>query len=295
MPPEPIADQMDVRRALLAGAERLTATSACAAAREAHLLLAHALGMSPVALRLADPKAVITAAAKVDYEGLIARRLNHEPIAYILGAREFWSLPFKVSPNVLIPRPDSETLVQAALTRARAERWAAPRVLDLGTGSGCLLLSVLSELPAAVGVGVDQSSAALAVAQENAQSLGLADRAAFIASDWDAGLGPERRFELILSNPPYIPTADIASLMPDVRDHEPVEALDGGADGLDPYRLLVRRLRRRLAPDGAALFEVGAGQSDDVAQLCQAEGLMVQLHHDLAGIARCLEISVSSD
>lgn len=249
---------------------------------DAELLMAHALGVERSALLL-DP-----ARYEVPnlYAPLVARRMAHEPIAYILGYRDFWTLRIEVGPGVLIPRPDSETLVEACIDFAQREDgagWPA-RVLDLGTGPGTLLLAALSEFPQATGLGVDGSEFALAYARDNAEALGMADRAAFQSGDWGAGVdGP---FDLILCNPPYI--ADSEQLMPDVADHEPAEALFAGADGLDDYRRIIPDLPRLLAPGGLAVLEIGATQHISVRQLAEAAGFVVACRQDLGGRDRAL-------
>lgn len=247
---------------------------------EARLLLAHALGLTQAQLLEAPEHA-----APEHFAALLARRAAHEPLAYILGAQEFWSLSFTVSPATLIPRADSETLIEAALA-ALPDRVSVARILDLGTGTGCLLLAALSEFHAAFGVGVDISPAAAALATANAAMLGLSRRAAFVVGDWAAALGG--RFDLILANPPYIPTSDIAGLMPDVRMHEPATALDGGADGLAAYRAILADLPRLLAPEGVAVLEIGIGQDVTAPALAVAAGVQPALRRDLAGIPRAL-------
>ncbi len=248
---------------------------------DAELLMAHALGVERQDVLL-DP-------ARFDvpelYAHLIARRMAHEPIAYIVGYRDFWTLRIAVGPGVLIPRPDSETLVEACLDLAR-ERGAdwPPRVLDLGTGPGTLLLAVLSEFPAATGLGVDMSEQALAYARDNAADLGMAGRTVFQSGDWGEGIdGP---FDLILCNPPYIGADE--PLMPDVADHEPAGALFAGADGLDDYRRIIPDLPRLLAPGGAAILEIGATQHSLVSDLAETAGFTVACRQDLAGRDRAL-------
>jgi release factor glutamine methyltransferase len=215
---------------------------------------------------------------------MLSRRLAREPLALILGQREFWSLNFAVSPDTLIPRPESETLIEAAL---EAFRGRPPRsVLDLGTGTGCLLLAALSEFWSAFGVGVDRSAAATAVACRNAVALGLTDRACFVCGSWADAL--HSRFDLVLCNPPYIPTSDISGLMPEVAQYEPRAALDGGPDGLAAYRHLLPALPHLLEPDGVAVLELGAGQACAAGALAREADLVVDFRNDLAGIARAM-------
>ncbi len=247
--------------------------------REARLLLADALGV-PVAALLRDPHGTADPAG---YDALLDRRAAHEPLAYIIGRREFWSLDFAVSPATLIPRPESETLIEAALA-AFAHRAPPGRILDLGTGTGCLLLAALHEFTSAFGVGVDREPEAASLATANAVALGLADRAAFLCGDWTAAL--DARFDLVLCNPPYIPTSHIEGLMPEVARHEPQRALDGGADGLAAYRRIVPCLPVLLQPDGVAVLELGIGQAQAVAALAAESGLTATTRPDLAGIAR---------
>lgn len=214
-----------------------------------------------------------------------ARRLGREPVARILGRREFWGLPFLLSPATLDPRPDSETLVETAL--GLLHDVAAPSLLDLGTGTGCLLLALLHERADARGLGVDLSAEAVTTARRNATALGLAERASFRQANWADGI--DERFDLIVSNPPYIPAADIAALELEVRAFDPRLALDGGADGLDGYRALGALLPRLLAPSGTAVVELGAGQADAVSGLFATAGIEVKaIVCDLAKVPRAL-------
>ena len=206
--------------------------------------------------------------------------MAHEPLALIVGQAEFWSLPFAVNRHTLLPRPDSETVVRAALDACPAPA----RVLDLGTGTGCLLLSVLHERPSAWGVGVDLSAGAAALAHANAATLGMDKRSAFLCGSWAAALGA--RFDLVVSNPPYIRSGDIAGLMPDVRLYEPARALDGGADGLDAYRAIIAALPGLLTADGTAVLEVGYDQAVAVATMAGGARIVA----DLAGIGRAVVI-----
>jgi release factor glutamine methyltransferase len=201
--------------------------------------------------------------------GFIARRVDREPVSRILGRREFWSLDFHLSPATLDPRPDSETLIDEALAGI-PDRKAPLSILDLGTGTGCLLLALLSELPNAAGAGIDRSEEAVATATANARRLGFGQRARFAVGDWGAGLS--ERFDLVVSNPPYIPEAEIETLAPEVVRFDPLAALAGGPDGLDAYRTIVAQLSNLLKSNGKVIFEVGAGQAADVARLLVTAG-----------------------
>ncbi len=268
----------DVASALRDAAQRLESVSDTPRL-DAELLMAHALGVERQALLL-DPARF---AVPAGFAALIERRIGHEPVAYILRYRDFWTIRLKVGPGALIPRPDSETLIEAALSWI-GDRDAPLRLLDLGTGPGTLLLALLSELPEAVGLGVDASQAALALASENARTLGMADRAVFCEGDWAAGVAGD--FDLILCNPPYI--ADSETLMPDVADHEPAGALFAGADGLDDYRRIIPDLPRILAPGGLAILEIGHTQHISVGELAEAAGFAVACRQDLGGRDRAL-------
>jgi len=252
---------------------------------DAELLMAHALDMSRSELLLRHMRDPVPAA----FSGLLKRRIGHEPIAYILGRQEFFGIDFRVGPAVLIPRADSEIMVETAL----ACRPDAASVLDCGTGSGALLLTVLAMLPQARGVGIDRSDAALAVAAGNAGRLGLGTRARMALADWDqpgwanALGGP---FDLILANPPYV-EAD-AELSPSVAAHEPAGALFAGIEGLDAYRVLLPQLPELLAPDGVALVEIGASQAGPVSEIAEAAGFSAVLHRDLGGRPRLLELRI---
>ena len=273
-----------VRATLRRGAAALEQAGIDDPRREARRLLAHALGVTPEAL-LRDPDGV---AAPALYDTLLARRAAREPLALITGHRAFWSLDLAVSGATLIPRPDSETLIEAALA-ALPDRARVRRVLDLGTGTGCLLLAALVEYPASFGIGIDRSAAASALARNNAAMLGMDARAAIVCGDWAASLtGP---FELILCNPPYIPTGDLPGLMPEVARFEPASALDGGADGLSAYRRILPDLPRLLARDGVAVVELGIGQEGVVTALAEAAGLAAHARADLAGTPRALVLS----
>ena len=263
---------------------------------DARILVGHALKLDHAALasqaerRLTDGEIDAIAA-------LAQRRLNGEPVARIVGTKEFWGLPLTLNADTLVPRPETETVVEAALAALGEARGRALRIADLDTGSGALLLALLSELPAAHGVGTDISVAALACARSNAAALGLAGRASFVACDHGAALGGAALgggFDLIVANPPYVASGDIAALAPEVRDFDPRAALDGGADGLAAYRAIANDARRLLAPGGLLVLELGAGQRDAVTSLTAAAGLTPgACRNDLSGVPRALAITVS--
>lgn len=263
---------------------------------DARLLASHVFGCD-IATMIGHPERTIDAEKAARFEKALQRRLFREPMAYITGEREFWSLPLRVTRDTLIPRPDSETLVEAALAWCARGR-LAPRILDLGTGSGCLLLSLLVELPEAHGVGVDISHRALLVARENAERVGVADRAAFVCGDWASALssayGLAGAYDLVLCNPPYISDDEWSGLAADVRDFEPRRALRGGSDGLAAYRAVLSGLPRLLARDGSAFLELGAAGDSVVADLAVGFGLQPHaIATDLSARARCLQLHVS--
>ena len=274
------------RRALAA---RFKSHAVNSAELDARMLVGAALGLDLTGL-ITAAKQLLTSDEANRLEDFSRRRLAGEPVARILGEREFWGLPLKLSPATLVPRPDTETLVELALEMLRAggELNRPMRIADLGTGSGAILLALLSELPAAHGFGTDISADALQTAAANAARAGLSGRATFIACDYATGLsGP---FDVIVSNPPYIRSADIAALAIEVRHHDPLAALDGGADGLDAYRALVPQAARLLAPGAALVVEAGQGQSGEIEGLMTAEGLAPASapKADLAGIPRAV-------
>lgn len=266
-------------------AGRLAAVGIAEGRLEARLLLAEAAGWTLETI-VAGRDTALDPGVVARVERLAARRLQREPMSHILGWREFWSLRFRVTPDVLTPRPDSETLVEAVLA-ALPDRQAPLRILDLGVGSGCLLLALLHELPQSGGVGIDRSARALVVARQNARALGLGARTEFRAGDW--GEGVAEVFDVVVSNPPYVPSDDIEALDPEVSEHEPWLALDGGRDGLDCYRRLAGQLGYLVRPGGIVALEVGRGQAPLVARLLGAVGFRtVTTHNDLAGIARVI-------
>jgi release factor glutamine methyltransferase len=269
---------------------------------DARMLIGHALGLDRTALMTTGDR-VLRADEIAAIDALAARRLKHEPVSRILGRKEFWSLSLDVSGAVLVPRPETETIVEAALDfvvrggknlknlglkNSRLERL---RILDIGTGSGALLLALLTELTNATGIATDISPAAIEVARANAERLGVAKRCGFVVCNIAAGVtGP---FDLIVSNPPYIAHAEIATLDPDVRDYDPALALDGGRDGLDAYRAIATQAPQLLAPGGRLIVELGAGQEQAVSALFTKSGLTVKAARpDLAGVPRALSASM---
>ncbi len=267
------------------GRARLAAAGVGSASLDAVLLLCAATGERRETVMAYPERRVEPDVAQV-YRLMIDRRAAREPVSRILGRREFWGLDFAVAAPVLDPRPDTETLVRAALDWLDGR--PASRIADLGTGSGCVLLALLHERPQDSGLGIDISEEALGVARANAASLGLSARASFAAGDWTSGL-PDGAVTLIVSNPPYIPHQDIAGLEPEVAVFDPIGALDGGSDGLDAYRRIAADLRRVVAPGGAAFLEIGAGQEDEVSVLLERGGASaVQRFPDLSGRVRCL-------
>lgn len=275
----------EARRAL---ARRLKTCGIDTPDLDARLLVGAVLGLDLTGL-LANAGRHLDDRQAHGLEGFTKRRLAGEPVARIVGVKEFWSLPLRLSPDTLVPRADTETVVEAALdivrTSGRADR--PIRIVDIGTGSGAILLALLRELPNAIGTGADISIGALQTARDNAQGLGLAGRAHFVACDYLAPFtGP---FDLIVSNPPYIPSADIDGLAPEVREHDPRRALDGGCDGLEAYRQITRQAADLLAAAGALVMEIGQHQSADVLALIEAGGLApLPPRADLAGIPRAL-------
>ena len=284
---------------------------------DARILVGHTLGLERAEMFGASAR-VLSESEQKQIQNYITRRANHEPVGRIIGKREFWSLSFGLNEATLEPRPDSETLVEIALKKYGIPTFAGMtppvatdvtkntvlpaqagipfsmtpdshlRILDLGTGTGCLLLSLLHEIPHATGLGIDIAPRAIEQAQQNAHTLNLESRCRFQVGDWLEGL--DEKFDLIISNPPYIPAADIPTLMPEVRTFDPRLALDGGEDGLSVYRFLIPRLMAIMKPTAHVLFEVGQGQADAVQKLLtQHHFTSVTAHPDLAGVARCVE------
>lgn len=270
---------MRVREALAAAAARLRAVGDTPRL-DSELIMAHALGTSREAMLLNG----LDSAAPAGFDALLARRLDREPVAYITGRRAFWTIELEVGPGVLIPRPDSETLIEAAAAHFGDEGPA--RILDLGTGPGTLLLAALDQWPEASGLGIDASEAALAYARRNA-----VPRAEFRSGDWGEGL--DERFDLVLANPPYVEAG--ASLPDEVARFEPAAALYAGADGLDSYRRIAPRLAGLLAPGGIACVEIGAGQEQAVSALFADLGFTIESRTDLNGVVRCLIVRNDRD
>ncbi len=265
----------------LASASRALAAVSGTPRLDAELLLAHALGIERDTLLLSRLDRPLPAA----FPALVARRLAHEPIAYILGHRDFWTIRVDVGPGVLVPRADSETLIAAAVDHFAGT--AGPRrILDLGTGSGALLLAALDQWPDATGIGIDESDAALAIARANVARLGLGARARIVAGGWTGAGGTHG---LILCNPPYVATGD--ALPREVAGWEPHSSLYAGADGLDDLRLIAALIGRQIAPGGVACIEIGTMQAAAAAALFEAEGLAVAVRRDLAGRDRCLVVT----
>ncbi|WP_309500903.1 peptide chain release factor N(5)-glutamine methyltransferase [Bradyrhizobium arachidis] len=274
------------RRALVA---RLAAAGIEEAALDARMLIGAALGLDLTGL-VAQANRQVTADEAERLERIVQRRLAGEPVARILGIREFWGLPFHLSQATLVPRPDTETVVERALEiyRERPASMPPPRIVDIGVGSGAILLALLHEIPGAFGVGTDLNLDALRTAKRNAAALGLSDRAAFVACSYVDALAGS--FDLIVSNPPYIRSADIATLSREVREHDPHLALDGGRDGFDAYRALIPQAAARLVPGGALIVEAGQDQAGEIETLMRAAALWIERppKADLAGIPRAV-------
>jgi release factor glutamine methyltransferase len=255
------------------------------AALDARLLLLTALGISATDLVI-HPDAPVSPEQEQILADFTRRRLDHEPVARIVGEREFWGLPFRLSPETLVPRPDTETVL-ATVLELLPDRQAPLRIVDFGTGSGCILVALLHELPKAIGLGVDLSEGALRTARENAWANGVGERSHFVASRWAETLSGT--FDVIVSNPPYIASAVIPALDEEVREHDPLLALDGGQDGLEPYRILLGEAGRLLAPDGLLAVEIGYDQEEALRSLAAEKGLeILQVAHDLSGHPRCV-------
>lgn len=276
-------DALTIGLVLNAAQARLKSAGVDTPRLDAILLLAEASAMSEDRIR-GRSDMPLTPQAAASFEAMLQRRLRREPVSKIIGRREFWSLEFRTSPDVLDPRGDSETLVAGVLA-ATPDRAASLRIVDFGTGSGCLLLSLLHELPNATGVGIDVSPPALAIAQDNADRLGMSSRCIFRLGSW--GRGIEGTFDILISNPPYIESGVVRDLEPEVADYDPLLALDGGADGLDAYRALLPDMARLGVKDAFAALEIGMGQDVAVRHLLAGAGFgEIAVLPDLSGIGR---------
>jgi len=272
-----------VRAVLGAAAERLVAAGIDSARLDARVLLAHVLGIRAGEIPVLSRD--LTRDEQIAFDALLARRGAREPLAYITGVKEFWSLDFEVGPGALIPRPETETLIESAL-KAFPERDVPLSMLDLGTGTGCLLLTALTLYPSAAGIGIDAAPAALAWAGRNVKRHGLRDRATLRQGDWSAAAG--NRFDIVFSNPPYLARAEMTRLEPELA-YEPASALESGPDGLDAYRALGPAIASALAPGGRAFIEIGAGQGPGASAALEQGGLeILSIAPDLSAIPRCI-------
>jgi release factor glutamine methyltransferase len=273
-----------LRELIKQAGEHLAIQGIESAALDSRLLLQAVSGLKHEDI-VADPGMVLPSDLIARFWYFVERRSKFEPVSRILGNREFYGRNFRLTPDVLDPRADTETLIDAALVLAKRER--PFRILDLGTGSGVIVVTLLAELPEVMAVASDLSPAALEVAKGNAEALGVANRASFIQANWFSGVNGQ--FDLIASNPPYIPMGDIAGLADDVRDFDPPKALDGGPDGLEAYRRIARGAGGHLAPKGHVILEIGAGQENAVNDLFRGQGFVRKsCHFDLSGHVRCL-------
>ncbi len=287
---DPILDTMtSVSTLMMQAAPDLDAAGVDDPRHEARILLAAVLDQSPLDL-IRHPQQSVRTEHQNHFWDWVRQRCHRRSIGHILGRREFWSLEFQVSPDALEPRPDSECLVAAAVAHLSSHDKGEKRVLDLGVGTGCLLLSVLHAVESAVGFGIDIDPALCRLARRNAALLGLAERTEWIAGDWMSAC--KGFFDVILANPPYIPDGEIDGLMPEVASYEPRRALAGGVDGLECYRRLLPMIREQLKPGGALFLEVGSDQADQVARLSRQSGLgLLDVVCDLGGRDRCLVLS----
>ncbi len=267
--------------------QSLCAAGISTADKDARIIIQHYTGYEWADI-IARPDQIIAKGALKAIINDAQRRINGEPVSRIYGTREFWGLEFRICEDTLDPRPDTETLIEAALKHFKQK--SPENILDLGTGSGCILIALLTEFQDARGIGIDKSSAALKTAIYNAENNGVGGRAQFYCGSWGQAL--DKKFDLIVSNPPYIPNQDIPNLSKEVQNHDPILALDGGKDGLNAYREIFKHINSHLKPNGIALFEIGYNQRSDVMRLAEKSGLSLRdVHHDLAGLARVVEIS----
>lgn len=280
--------KVTIRRAFIEAVERLSGAGVGAARLDARLLLCRATGLSTAELLGQDTR-LLDDEQEACLEDLLRRRLSREPVARIFGEQEFWSLLFTLSPATLIPRPDTETVVEAVLHRVK-QRSNPIHILDLGTGSGCLLLSLLHELPSAHGLGADLSMECLITARDNAERLGVGRRANFIRADWADGVAGA--FDIVISNPPYIAEDEISGLEAEVSSSDPRLALAGGVDGHDAYRRIGAALPSLLSDDGLAFLEIGYGALEPITAILEKQGLHVlEVRVDLAGVPRCITVA----
>ena len=281
---------LTLREALARTSAQLSDAGIASAALDARLLIQQVMQVSHEWV-VANDATELSATHIAQLQALAARRATHEPMAHLLGTRAFWKQPFMVSPDTLIPRPDSETVIEALL-KYRPDTNAPLNILELGLGTGCLLFSALGEYPNARGVGVDISEAALQIAMKNCQALSLNNRVKFFHGSWCEPLPEAMRFDVVISNPPYIPSANIAQLAREVKDFEPTLALDGGDDGLKAYRALLECLPKHLEPASVVVLEVGDGQARDISTLAETQGFThIGNMHDLGAIARVVVLS----
>jgi len=256
---------------------------------DVRILICHALGIDRARMATSGER-MLSEEERKTIRSMIGRRCRREPVARILGRREFWSLPFGLNEATLEPRPDSETIIEVTLKKLAGRQDVS--ILDAGTGTGCLLLALLHELPQATGVGADVNPQAVEQARDNAAALGLDTRAVIRISNWLDNIVSDR-FDVIVSNPPYIQSQDIPTLMPEVRNYDPLLAMDGGSDGLDAYHALIPQLSQRLKPGGFVVFEVGEGQAQSVGELLTQHGFKdISFHEDLGGITRCVAANI---
>jgi release factor glutamine methyltransferase len=280
-----VAEPATIGAVLSGAAAQLARAGVDEPRRQARRLISAALGLSETQI-FAHPERAVTAVERDRICAMLKRNLASEPLTRILGRREFWGLAFSLSADTLDPRPETETVIEAVLAR-RPDRSRACRILDLGTGSGCLLLALLSELLNATGIGIDIAPGAAVTARSNAETLGLAERARFLVGDWASALAG--RFDIVVANPPYIASAAIPGLPREVREHDPHRALHGGIDGLAAYRAIAADLPRLVAPAGLFAAEIGSDQAEAVTRLLVAAGLAVErVVPDLAGLPRCI-------
>ncbi len=275
-----------MRDLLRTARDRLAAQGIDEPEANARALMMDVTGFSPVQM-MTRGAGLLSQDQQARFDAMMLRRLGGEPVGRIIGQRDFWGMTFMLSPGTLEPRPDSETVVEEALALVARQGRNVHNILDLGTGTGCLLIALLAELPLARGVGIDLSADAAETARANAARNSVSGRCEIMQGSWGEGL--EQRFDLIVSNPPYIVTEEIGTLQREVRDHDPTLALDGGPDGLEPYRAIIPDLPRLLAPGGVAVLEIGAGQEEPIRMLASQHGFGgISIRRDLGGHVRAI-------